>query len=143
LKNYMTSFSIEKRVKISRDKAWNVFSDFGHSPIEALTVTVEGDGKPDNNSIGTIRVVTIGKRQFRERLEAFSPPNSFTYSLLSGAPVLDYIGNVDIKSIRNETLITWKVQFKPRILGTGWLVKWFSKNTINHILKEIEIEHQD
>ncbi|MBW2606888.1 MAG: SRPBCC family protein [Deltaproteobacteria bacterium] len=139
----MTAFSVKKRMKMSANKAWNVFSDFEHSPIATFTVTVEEKGESDSNGIGTIRIITIGSRQFRERLEALIPPNSLTYSLLSGAPVRNYTGNIDIKSIRNETLITWKVQFKPKIIGTGWIVKWLAKNTINHILKEIEEEYQD
>jgi hypothetical protein len=139
----MTSFTIEKRMKMAADKAWNVFSDFEHSPIAAITVSVEEKGKSDSNGIGTIRIITIGKRQFREKLESLRPPNSLTYSLLSGAPVRDYTGTINIESIRNETLITWKVQFMPKIIGTGWIVKWFSQNTINHILTEIEAEYQD
>ncbi len=139
----MTSFSIEKKIKMSADKAWNIFSDFEHSPIAGITVSVEEKRESSSNGIGTIRIITIGKTQFRERLEAIEPPNSLTYSLLSGAPVRDYIGNIGISSTGNGTLITWKVQFKPKIIGLGWIVKWLAKNTINHILKEIEEEYQD
>ena len=119
----MTTFNVTRNMDVSVEKVWNVLSDFEHSPVPTFTVTVDKKGETNANGVGTIRMITIGKRQFREKLESLKPPNLLTYSLLSGAPVRDYIGTININSVSNETLITWKVKFKPKIIGTGWIGK--------------------
>ncbi len=63
----MTSFTIEKIIKMDAKKAWEVLSDFEHSPIAEFPVTVEEKNGSVLNGIGTIRLITIGKGQFRER----------------------------------------------------------------------------
>jgi hypothetical protein len=136
----MITISIKRELNISVDELWNPLGDFGHSPAQNINVRLEKKGKPDSNGIGSIRIVTIGKRQFRERLENIKPQHNISYSLLSGAPVKNYAGNVDIAPNGTKTLITWNVQFRPKFLGTGWVVKWFVKRTIYYIIHQIELE---
>jgi hypothetical protein len=136
----MINFYIKRELNVSSDKLWNLLCDFGYSLSSNITIKLETKGKPESNGIGSIRIVTIGKRQFLERLENIKPKCKISYSLLSGAPVKNYIGNIDIEPIRTNTLITWKVQFRPKVLGSGWIVKWFVKRTINYIISEIETE---
>lgn len=138
----MITFSIKRELNVTSDKLWNLLSDFGHSLSPNINIKLETYGKPDSNGIGSIRIVTIGKRQFLERLENIKPQGNISYSLLSGAPVNSYIGNIDIEPIRTNTLITWNVQFRPKVLGSGWIVKWFVKRTINYIISEIETEYK-
>jgi len=139
----MITFSINRELNVSSDKLWNVLSDFGHSLSPNINIKLETQGKPESNGIGSIRIVVIGKRQFREKLENIKPQYNISYSLLSGAPVNDYIGNIDIEPFRTNTLIKWNVQFRPKVLGSGWIVKWFVKRTINFIISEIETEHKN
>ena len=139
----MITFSIKREINFSSDTLWDLLSDFGYSLSPNINIKLETQGKPESNGIGSIRIVTIGKRQFRERLENIKPQCNISYSLLSGAPVNNYIGNIDIEPIRTNSLITWNVQFKPKVLGSGWIVKWFVKRTINYIISEIETEYKN
>lgn len=139
----MITLSIKRELDISSDILWNFLGDFEHSLSPNINVKLVENGKPDSNGVGSIRIVTIGKRQFRERLENKNPPNSISYRLLSGAPVKDYTGEIYIEPIKTNTLLTWKIQFKPKILGTGWIVKIFVKRTINYIIHQIELEHKN
>ena len=139
----MITLSIKRKLNISADKLWNLFGDFGCSLSQDIDVKLEKEGKSDSNGVGSIRIVTIGKRQFRERLENKNPPHSISYSLLSGAPVKDYTGDIYIEPINTNTLLTWKIQFRPKILGTGWIVKIFVNRTINYILHQIELEYKN
>jgi hypothetical protein len=139
----MTTFTVMRNMDMSAEKVWNVFSDFEHSPIPSCTVTVEKKGDPRALGVGTIRMITIGKRQIREKLESLKPPNQLTYSLLSGGPVKDYNGTIDINSIKGKTHISWKVNFKPTIIGTGWIIKQLLKSTLNRFINEIETEFRD
>ena len=139
----MITIVIKRELNISSDKLWNLLSDFGHSLSPNINIKLKTQGKPESNGIGSIRIVTIGKRQFRERLENKKPQCNISYSLLSGAPVNNYIGNIDIEPIGTKTLIKWNVQFRPKVLGIGWIVKWFVKKTINYIISEIETEYKN
>lgn len=138
----MITVSIKRELNVTSEKLWNLLSDFGHSLSPNIHIKLETQGKPKSNGIGSIRIVTIGKRQFLERLENIKPKCNISYSLLSGAPVNNYIGYIDIEPIRTNTLITWNVQFRPKVLGSGWIVKWFVKRTINYIISEIETEYK-
>ena len=138
----MSGFTVTRNIDVPAERIWAVLSDFTHPPVPAFTVKVEKNGTYETKGIGTIRVITIGKRQFRERLETVTPPN-LTYSLLSGAPVKDYIGSINIKSIEGRTNIIWKVEFRPKIIGTTWIIKRLAKNTINRIISEMEAEYGD
>ena len=139
----MITIFIKRDLNVSSDKLWNLLSDFGHSLSPNINIKLETQGKPESNGIGSIRIVTIGKRQFRERLENKNPRCNLSYSLLSGAPVNNYMGNIDIEPIGTNTLIKWNVQFRPKVLGSGWIVKWFVKKTINYIISEIETEYKN
>ena len=139
----MITFSIKRELNVSSDTLWDLLSDFGYFLSPNINIKLETQGKPESDGIGSVRIVTIGKRQFRERIEKIKPQCNISYSLLSGAPVNNYIGSIDIEPISSNTLITWNVQFKPKVLGSGWIVKWFVKRTINYIISEIETEYKN
>ena len=139
----MITVSIKRDLNVTSDKLWNLLSDFGHSLSPNINIKLETQGKPESNGIGSIRIVTIGKMQFLERLENIKPKCNISYSLLSGAPVNKYIGKIDIEPIIRNTFIKWSVQFTPKLLGSGWIVKWFVKRTINYIISEIETEYKN
>ncbi len=139
----MTAVTVTKNIDVSAEKVWNVLSNFERSPIQSFSVTVEKKGDSAAGGIGTVRMITIGKRQIREKLESIKPPNLFTYRVLYGVPVKDYIGSVEINPVKSKTLISWIVQFKPNVIGTGWILKQIFKKTINRIIDEIETEHRD
>ena len=135
----MTTFTITRELDLPSEKAFAIISDFTRSPSPNISVNVEKKGDPEANGAGTIRTITIGKVRVRERLESVTPPNSFTYSILSGAPMKDYLGNVEIAPQEDKSLVRWNVKFTPKIPGTGWLGAIVSKKTINRLLDEMEM----
>ncbi len=139
----MTDVTITRDIDVSAGKVWNVLSDFEHAPIPSFSVTVEKKGDSDAGGIGTVRMITVGKRQIREKLESIKHPSLFTHRVISGVPVKDYVGSVGINPLKSKTRISWKVQFIPNVIGTGWILKQIIKKTINRIINEIEIEYRD
>ena len=135
----MTTFTITRELDLPSEKTFAIISDFTRSPSPNISVNVEKKGDPKANGAGTIRTITIGKVRVRERLESVTPPNSFTYSILSGAPMKDYLGNVEIAPQEDKSLVRWNVKFTPKIPGTGWLGAIVSKKTINRLLDEMEM----
>ena len=138
----MTTFSIERELDLLSDKAFAIISDFTRPPSPNIPVEVEKEGDSESHGVGTIRTITIGMVKVRERLESVSPPNSFTYSILSGAPMKDYLGRVEITPHGAKSFIRWNVKFTPKIPGTGWIGAIVSKKTINRLINEMEANNR-
>jgi hypothetical protein len=133
----MTAFTIRREIDLPSKKAFTIISDFTRPPSPKIPIEVEKEGDSESNGVGTTRTITVGMVRVRERLESVNPPNSFTYTILSGAPMKDYLGSVEITPQNDKSVIRWDVKFTPKIPGTGWLSAIVSKKTINRIIDEV------
>jgi len=101
----MNTFTVAQKLDLPSDQVWAIVSDFTRPPSPDISIDVEEKGNPDANGIGAIRNINIRGAKARERLESIDPPNSFTYSMLSGAPVKAYLGTVNVVAQNGTTLI--------------------------------------
>ncbi len=131
----MVEFTITRPLDMPAEKAWEVFSAFTILSVPSMSVETEQEGDPDANGVGAVRIID---GRIRERLESMDPPNTFTYTLLSGAPVKDYLGSVEIKPQGGKSLLTWHVRFNPKLPGIGWLVKIVIRKVIVKMIGELE-----
>jgi hypothetical protein len=138
----MTTFTITRELDLPSEKAFAISSDFTSSPGPTIKVEVEKEGDSESKGVGTIRVITVGKVRVREQLKSVNPPNSFTYTLLSGAPAKDYLGTVEITPKDEKSVIRWNVKFTPKIPGTGWVGAMIAKKTINRFIDEMEASNR-
>lgn len=134
----MKSFTLTRKINAPVKKVWEVAGDFVKSPGSGIIIKVEKNGDPTNNNIGVIRIITIGKTQVRERLESINPPKSFTYKLLSGAPLKDHRAKVELIPEGSTTKILWTVEFAPKFPGSGWIVGLVTKKALNQYIDAIE-----
>ncbi len=138
----MTTFTINRELDLPSEKAFAIISDFTRSPSPTIQVEVEKEGDDASRGVGTIRTITIGRVRVRERLESVNPPGSLTYTILSGAPVKDYLGTIDITPQETKSVINWNVRFSPKVPGTGWLGAMIAKKSINRLIREMEASHR-
>ena len=134
----MAAFTITRKLDLPSEKVWATVSDFTRAPSSAIIIEVEEKGDPDANGIGAIRNINIKGAKARERLEAVNAPNSITYRMLSGAPVKEYLGTVNIVAQDGATVINWDVKMIPIIPGIGWIVAIVIKKAINRYIDAIE-----
>ncbi len=134
----MTAFTIIRKVNLPAEKVWELAGDFKKAPGPGIIVEVENDGDPGSHGVGAIRTITIGKVRVRERLESVSHPKSFTYKILSGAPMKEHHAEVEFISHGSSTEIRWTVEFTPKFSGIGWIVGRITKKAINQFIDEIE-----
>lgn len=59
----------------------------------------------------------------RERIEELVPERRVVYALLSGLPLTDYVGRVELEPDAGGTRITWSSTFDAQVWGTGWLYR--------------------
>ena len=134
----MTSFTIIREIESPVEKVWDIVGNFMESPGPGITVTVEEKGDHAAGGVGAVREITIGKVCVRERLESINPPHSFSYRVLSGAPMKDYLAHVEFSLKDNTTIVQWKVELTPKIPLTGWICCKVSKGAVNSYLDEVE-----
>jgi len=138
----MTTFTISRELDLPSDKVWAIVSDFTRPPSPAISIEVEEKGNPEAHGIGAIRNINIRGAKARERLESVDAPNSITYYMLSGAPVKEYLGTVNVVPQNGATLINWDVKLIPKIPGIGWIVAIVIRKAINRYIDAIEKGHQ-
>ena len=133
----MANFTITRSLDLPSDQVWAIVSDFTHPPSPAIKIEVEERGDPEANGIGAIRNINIKGAKARERLEAVDAPSSITYRMLSGAPVKEYFGTVNVVAQGGATLINWDVKMTPKIPGIGWIITMVIKKAINRYIDAI------
>jgi len=138
----MATFTITRKLELPSDQVWAIVSDFTRPPSPDISIDVEEKGNPDANGIGAIRNINIRGAKARERLESVDPPNSFTYSMLSGAPVKECLGNVNVLAQNGTTLINWDVKLIPKISGIGWIIAIVIRKANNRYIDAIEEGNQ-
>jgi hypothetical protein len=136
--NTMTAFTITRIIGSPIDKVWTLGGNFTKAPGPGISVIVEKQGNPRSNGAGAERTITIGSVCVRERLLSVNAPQSFSYTILSGAPMKDHRAKADFIPRGSATEIRWAVEFTPKISGTGWIVCMVTKKAINRYIDEIE-----
>lgn len=95
---------------------WPTWSSFEDAVIE----------QPDaegGQGVGSRRRFRFGRTRSLEEIVAFEPPRHVAYVLLSGLPVRDYRGDVELTATSaGGTDIHWHSEFRTRIPGTGGLI---------------------
>jgi hypothetical protein len=101
-----------------------------------VDVEVERPGAPDGT--GLTRAVKVGPALVYEEITGVGPGPVMRYRMTKGAPVRDYLGSVPREeSPEGGTQVSWEVQFRPVVPGTGWLISRRTKRTLNRVLDAV------
>jgi uncharacterized protein YndB with AHSA1/START domain len=103
---------------------------------------LEREGEPAPNGIGAIRVLTSAGPPLREEVIAYEPPTRFSYKLLSGAPVRDHVGTVELTPQDGGTKVVYAVRTTPTLPLVGGAVVGVVKLGIKQLLAGIASESE-
>ena len=94
----MASFTFVREVAAPPETIFEVLTDHrGYSSITPLRKSeLEREGEPAPDGAGAIRVLCAVGPPLREEVLAYEEPNRFSYKLLSGLPVRDHVGTVEL-----------------------------------------------
>jgi uncharacterized protein YndB with AHSA1/START domain len=138
----VASFTLVRDVAAPPDVVFDVLTDHrGYAEITPMRKSVlEREGEPAPNGVGAIRVLSSVGPPLREEVIAYQPPSRFSYRLLSGAPVRDHVGTVQLAPAGEGTRVTYAVRTIPTLPLVGGAVVAVTRQAIKQLLNGISAE---
>ena len=117
----MATFTLVRRSTAPPEAVFEALTDHralpGYTPLRR--VELEKEGEPAPNGLGAIRVLHSVGPPIREEVVSFEPPGRFSYTMLSGAPISDYLGTVTLEPAevegRQGTRVVWAIDMTPTV----------------------------
>jgi len=140
----VASFTFTREIAAPAETVFDVLTD--HRGYAAITpvrkAELEREGDPAPNGVGAIRKLSAVGPPLREEVVAYQAPNRFSYTLLSGAPVRDHLGTVELTSDGDGTKMVYVVRSQPTLPLVGPVVlaviKQAVKSLVEGVVKESE-----
>jgi uncharacterized protein YndB with AHSA1/START domain len=140
----MASFTFEREVAAPAETIFEVLTE--HRRYAAITPmrrsVLEREGEPPPNGVGAIRVLSSIGPPLREEVIAYEPPTRFAYRLLSGAPVRDHVGTVELTPDGAGTRLVYAVRTTPTVPYLGTAVVGVAKLAIKTLIRGISAESE-
>jgi uncharacterized protein YndB with AHSA1/START domain len=140
----MASFTYQRQVAAPPETVFEVLTDHrGYAKITPLRkAALEREGEPVPDGVGAIRRLSAVGPPLREEVLAYEPSTRFSYKLLSGLPVRDHVGTVELTPVAGGTKVVYAVRTTPTLplVGGAFLVgvKVGVKQLLGGIAKESE-----
>jgi uncharacterized protein YndB with AHSA1/START domain len=140
----MASFTFTREISAPPETVFEVLTDHRrYSELTPLRKSVlERQGEADVNGVGAIRSLTLLGPPMREEVLAYRAPSRFSYTVLSGLPVRDHVGTVELSADGSGTKMVYAVRTQPTLPVVGAavvaVVKQAVKGLIDGISKESE-----
>jgi uncharacterized protein YndB with AHSA1/START domain len=140
----MASFTFERQVAAPPETVFAVLTEHHlYAEITPMRRSIlEREGDPPPNGVGAIRVLTSLGPPLREEVIAYEPPTRFSYRLLSGAPLRDHVGTVELTPQGEGTRVVYAVKTTPTLPLVGAAVVAVAKQAIKALLNGIAKESE-
>jgi uncharacterized protein YndB with AHSA1/START domain len=97
--------------------------------------TLDREGTPAPNGVGAVRRLEALGPTIVEEIIDYQRPTRYAYKMLSGAPVRDHVGTVELREAGTGTTVSWHLRSTPKIPGVDWLLSPLLKRIIGELLK--------
>ena len=97
--------------------------------------TLDREGVPAPNGVGAIRRIEAVGPTIVEEIIDYQRPSRYAYKMLSGAPVRDHVGTVELREAGAGTEVSWHLRSTPKIPGLNRLLSTVLKRVIGELLK--------
>lgn len=140
----MASFTFERQVAAPAETVFEVLTDHRrYSEITPLRKSVlEREGEPAPNGVGAIRVLSAVGPPLREETIAYEAPTRFSYKLLSGAPLRDHVGTIELTPRDGGTRFVYAVRTTPTLPLIGGVAVAVAKLGVKQLFDGIAKESE-
>jgi uncharacterized protein YndB with AHSA1/START domain len=140
----MASFTFTREIAAPAEVVFEVLTD--HAKYSELTPLrkseLERQGETDPNGVGAIRKLTVVGPPMREEVIAYDAPSRFSYTVLSGLPVRDHVGTVELTPDGGGTKMVYAVRTHPTLPLVGFAVVAAVKQAIKGLIDGISKESE-
>jgi len=141
----MASFRYVRQVAAPPETVFDVLTD--HRRYTEITplrrAELEREGEPTPNGLGAIRVLSaLPGPPMREEIIGYERPSRFSYKILSGLPVRDHVGTVELKPADGGTEVTYAVKTTPTIPLAGPVFMAILKKAIRDLIAGVSKESE-
>jgi uncharacterized protein YndB with AHSA1/START domain len=138
----MASFTIVREIAAPPETIFEVLVDHrAYSSITPLRKSeLEREGEPAPNGAGAIRVLGAVGPPLREEVLTYEEPSRFSYKLLSGLPVRDHVGTVELTALEGGTRMTYAVRTMPTVPLVGAAVVGVVKLGVKQLIDGVSAE---
>ncbi|HEX7280290.1 MAG TPA: SRPBCC family protein [Solirubrobacterales bacterium] len=141
----MASFRYVRQTAAPPEVVFDVLTD--HRRYTEITplrkAELEREGEPAPNGLGAIRVLAaVPGPPMREEVIAYERPSRFSYKILSGLPVRDHVGTVELKAANGGTEITYAVKTTPTPSFVGPVFMPVLKKAIRELIGGVTKESE-
>lgn len=141
----MASFRYVRQVAAPPEVVFDVLTD--HRRYTEITplrrAELEREGEPTPNGLGAIRVLSaVPGPPMREEVIGYERPDRFSYKILSGLPVRDHVGTVELKEAGGGTELTYAVKTTPTIPLSGPVFMAILKKAIRDLISGVTKESE-
>jgi uncharacterized protein YndB with AHSA1/START domain len=135
----VASFTFVREVDAPPEVVFDVLTDHRrYAEITPLRRSeLEREGEPAPNGVGAIRVLHLIGPPLREEVIAYEPSSRFSYKLLSGAPLRDHVGTVELTPVEGGTKVTYAVRTTPTLPVVGGMAVAISKQGVKQLVDGI------
>lgn len=134
----MTNIRVERVLNVPKSYIWSIVGSYDKSPTKSYNLEITKIGDPENDGIGTERILHSGKRKVFERIVGAKKEEYFEYEILSGMPVKYYKGRAEFFDAGDGTRIVWTGEFKAKNSIYGFIVKMLVRNAIIKTIEGLE-----
>ncbi|HET7573875.1 MAG TPA: SRPBCC family protein [Solirubrobacterales bacterium] len=140
----MATFTLERQVAAPPEIVFDVLTDHrGYSRITPLRrAELEREGEPAPNGVGAVRVLGLAGPPMREEVLAYERPRRFSYTLLSGLPVRDHVGTVELTPADGGTKVVYAVRSTPTLPLLGAAVMLAVRQGVGTLLSGVAKESE-
>lgn len=138
----MATLDFSRTVAAPPETVWEVVADLrGMSEYSRFRkIELEREGDPPPNGVGAIRVMHLVGPPVREEVIAFEPPRRFAYRMLSGLPVKDHVGTIELEAAGQGTRMSYVLETTPTIPLVGFALLAVMRNMVDGISAGIAAE---
>lgn len=140
----MPTLDFSRTVAAPPETVFEVVAD--HRGMASFTrfrkVELEREGDPAPNGLGAIRVLHLAGPPVREEVITYDPPRRFAYRMLSGAPVKDHVGTIELTPAGEGTRMSYVLETTPKIPLVGFTVVALMRKIVEGIAAGIATESE-
>jgi len=140
----MASFTFTREVAAPAETVFEVLTDHaGYSQITPLRRSeLERQGDPAPNGVGAIRRLSAIGPPLREEVIGYEAPSRFSYKVVSGIPVRDHVGTVELTAEDGRTRMVYAVRTQPTVPLIGPVVVAVTKQAVKQLVEGIVKESE-